>query len=262
MKRSDIMQLNRVAIKRKAQELIYISKPLPIYAGLIMLVLGIVISTLSTRIMGLNISPSDMEQYLKYVQDGNFEFALRLLDTFKPTPAAIAIDAALQIISSVVNFGFVIFLMNIVRNTAPCLGNLLDGFGKFFKIVWLNILISVFILFWTMLFIIPGFIAIYRYRMAIYIMIDNPNMSAMECIRESSRMMKGHKAELLMFDLSFFGWYLLAIIPYLGYLVQVWTIPYIELSHAVYYEALKNCPTDAVFTEITDSGSNSSSSEL
>lgn len=256
------MQINRVAIKRKSQELIHIHKPLPIYAGLIMLVLGILTSYLSARMVGMNITPAEMERYFKYVQEGNFEFAVRLLENFQPSPAATAINAALQIITSVISFGFVMFLMNIVRNTAPCLGNLLDGFGMFFKIVWLNILIYVFTTLWFTLFIIPGFIAMYRYRMAVYIMIDNPDMSALECIRESKRMMKNHKAELFVFDLSFFGWLLLASIPYLGYLVQVWTIPYMNLSYAVYYEALKNCPADAVFTEIPQSEDNSSNSEL
>ena len=256
------MQINRVAIKRKSQELIRVHKPLPIYAGLIMLALGIVTSFLSARMVGLNLSTTEIEQYLKYVQEGNLEFAIRLLDSFKPTPAATAINAALQIITAVVNFGFIIFLMNIVRNTAPCLGNLLDGFGMFFKVVWLNILMYIFITLWTMLLIIPGFIAAYRYRMAIYILLDNPKMSAMACLRESSRMMKGHKAEMFVFDLSFFGWYFLSAIPYLGYLVQVWTIPYINLCYAVYYEALKNCPTDAQFTELPESSDNSTPPEL
>ncbi len=256
------MLLNRVAIKHKAQELIRISMPLPIYAGIIMLILGLITSFLSARLTGLSLSPAEFEQYLKYVQEGNFEFAFRILQRFDPSPSETIIDTALQIITSVVNFGFIIFLMNIVRNTAPCLGNLLDGFGMFFKVIWLNILVFVFTFIGFMFFIIPGFIAIYRYRMAVFIMIDNPNMSAFECIRESSRMMKGHKSELFIFDLSFIGWTLLASIPYLGYLVQIWTIPYINLCFAVYYEALKNCPTDAVYRELPKSDNDSTPPEF
>lgn len=50
--------------------------------------------------------------------------------------------------------------------------------------------------------------------------------------------MKGHKMELFILDLSFIGWTLLASIPYVGYIIQIWTVPYIDLSYALYYEKL------------------------
>ena len=250
------MQLNRTAVKRKSQELVKVSAPKTLYAGLIILALGMLISFLSARMMGINVSDSDLLQYAKYIQDGNTEYALQVLESVQPPASAVIINIALQIISSVVSVGFVIFLMNVIRNSGACLGNLLDGFGIFFRILWLDILQSLFIFLWSMLFVVPGIIAAYRYRMAVYIMIDNPDMSAMNCIRESKKMMKNHKAELFMFDLSFFGWYLLASIPYLGYVVQVWTIPYINMSFALYYEALKNMPIDAQYSEIPGDSNN------
>ena len=51
-------------------------------------------------------------------------------------------------------------------------------------------------------------------------------------------MMAGHKGELFVMDLSFIGWNILSSIPYVGYLVQIWAMPYINLSYALYYEAL------------------------
>ena len=74
--------------------------------------------------------------------------------------------------------------------------------------------------------------------MALYLIIEHPEMSVLECIRESSRMMKGHKAELFIMDLSFIGWYLLMGLPYVGYAAQIWVMPYYEITNALYYRYL------------------------
>lgn len=42
-------------------------------------------------------------------------------------------------------------------------------------------------------------------------MAENPNISANEAISLSRRMMKGHKWECFVAQLSFLGWYLLSI---------------------------------------------------
>ena len=109
----------------------------------------------------------------------------------------------------------------------------------FGRIILLNILTNLFVMLWSLLFVIPGLIAIYRYRMALYLLLDHPEMSVMQCIRQSKQMMKGHKGELFVMDLSFLGWAILATIPVIGYAVQVWTTPYISMSYVLYYEALR-----------------------
>ena len=48
--------------------------------------------------------------------------------------------------------------------------------------------------------------------------------------------MKGHKWELFVLDLSFIGWNLLAMLPVIGYAVQIWSMPYINLTYALYFE--------------------------
>ena len=88
---------------------------------------------------------------------------------------------------------------------------------------------------WSMLFVIPGIVASYRYRQALYLLLDHPEMGIMECIRESKRLMRGHKAELFVLDLSFIGWALLSIIPF----VSVYTLPYTESTYALYYDQLR-----------------------
>ena len=232
------MTLDRRALKLRAKETIKNSKPSVITVGLVYLLLGIIINMLSARLMGLNISQSEITSYMNYAMDGNYEAAVDLMSKMTPPGGAHVIDLLLTILRTVVQAGFIIFLLNTIRAAEPCMGNLLDGFGFFWKIILLNFLMALFTILWSMLLFFPGIIALYRYSQAIYILVDDPTKSPLQCLRESSAMMRGHKMELFSLQMSFFGWYLLAFLPTLGYAVQVWSVPYMSMSYALYYEHL------------------------
>jgi uncharacterized membrane protein len=68
-------------------------------------------------------------------------------------------------------------------------------------------------------------------------MHDNPDLGYDKAITRSSEMMRGHKMQLFMLDLSFIGWFFLAIIPFgLGLFAF---IPYFLTARATFYENLK-----------------------
>lgn len=78
----------------------------------------------------------------------------------------------------------------------------------------------------------------YRYRFVYYIMIDNPNMSFFECIKESAKQTKGIKFDLFLTDLSFIGWGILAVLTFfIGFL---WLTPYKETTVASIYNELNS----------------------
>ena len=232
------MPLDRSALKSRAREVIATSNPRVITVGLVYLLLGVVLSTLAARVMSVNISESEAMNYLNYAMNGNYEYALRYAETMTPPPAAYAINVLLMYISAIITAGFTIFLLNTLRNRQPCFANLLDGFGFWWKLLILHLLQSLIIGLLSLLLMIPGLIAHYRYSQALYILIDDPSKSPVQCLRESGTMMKGHKKELFILDVSFIGWYLLGMIPYAGYAVQVWSVPYIEMTKALFYETL------------------------
>ena len=107
------------------------------------------------------------------------------------------------------------------------------------RLLWLLILEALFVMLWSCLFVVPGIVAAYRYSLAVYIMIDHPELSAMDCIRESKRMTYGYKAQLFKLDLSFILWLLLSSLPVVGYAVQVILTPYMETSKVLYYEQIR-----------------------
>ena len=228
------MELNRPLLKQQARGLIQTAQPSVLFTSAVYVALSAVVSFLSARLVG--ISYATLERYMNFVQQGKIEHALSVLSSSMPSTPAWLINAALELVMAIVGVGFTLFILNTVRGVGAATGNLLDGFGFFWKILLLNIVRSVLVFLWSLLLIVPGIIAVYRYSMSTYVLLDHPEYGIMDCIRESKALTAGRKAELFKLDLSFFGWLLLSSLPYVGYLVSVWVTPYYTLTHAMYYE--------------------------
>lgn len=116
----------------------------------------------------------------------------------------------------------------------PAFRNLFDGFkenlGENFL---LGLLKNIFIFLWSLLFIIPGIVKAYSYSMAEYLMVRNRNLTAMEALSESRRLMKGNKMRLFGLKLSFIGWILLTIVT-LG-IAAVYVVPYMNSAVVEFY---------------------------
>ncbi len=102
---------------------------------------------------------------------------------------------------------------------------------------WAYFLMEIKIMLWTFLFIIPGIIKAFAYALTPYLLVDCPDLSALQCIKLSNEMMKGHKFDLFYLYLSFIGWILLAILT-LG-IGMLWLIPYMQTSTASFYLDVK-----------------------
>lgn len=88
------------------------------------------------------------------------------------------------------------------------------------------------------LLIIPGIIAAYAYSQTWYILIDKKDISALDAIEESKKIMMGHKWRLFLLSLSFIGWLLLTILTlFVGYL---WLNPYMGVAFAKFYDSIKH----------------------
>ena len=232
------MYTDRSLLKRSAKTIIKTAKPSMITAAVIFLVVYLLLSTLSSAVLGVNVDYNDLQQYMHYYMNGDFESVLRISERMMPPNTAYLLNALISVVTYLFTAGFLIFIFNTVKKLGAVYGNLLDGFGLAGKLILLALLQGLFIFLWSLLLIIPGIIAAYRYRMARYLLLDDPSRGASECIRMSKQMMKGHKWELFELDLSFIGWYLLTAIPYVGYAVMIWTQPYINTTYVLYYMAL------------------------
>ena len=118
-----------------------------------------------------------------------------------------------SLVSLVLFSGFALYCMAVRRGERAEYLTLFDGFSFVGKIIALNVIMYAFIMLWSMLFVIPGIIASYRYRFALFNLYENPGISVMEALNMSKRQTYGYKTQLLMLDLSYVGWTILSSIP-------------------------------------------------
>ena len=78
----------------------------------------------------------------------------------------------------------------------------------------------------------------YSYYLVPYIVAENPDMTARQAITLSRRMMKGHKWECFVFEVTFIGWEILGILT-MGIFNVFFTNPYKTAAFTQYYAALR-----------------------
>ena len=144
---------------------------------------------------------------------------------------------AMNIFLNLVTCGWQLYALRTSREEETgSVETLFACFQQFWRFLSAVLLMGLFTALWTMLFIIPGIIAAYSYSQTIYIMLDHPEISAMEAIAASKQMMRGHKAEYFVLELSFVGWALLSGFT-MGILL-IWLVPYMHVSKANFYNAV------------------------
>ena len=118
-----------------------------------------------------------------------------------------------SLLNVILGAGFAMYCMAIRRSERAEYITLFDGFSFVGKLIGLTIVTALFIWLWSMLFIIPGIIAAYRYRFAPYNLYENPGIGVMEALEMSKRQTMGYKGQIFALDLSYIGWTLLASLP-------------------------------------------------
>lgn len=137
------------------------------------------------------------------------------------------------VLSSVVSVGYARFNLNLVDRQDGTFENLFGYFSWWKTAAITNLLQSIYVILWSLLFIIPGIMAGYSYAMTKYILAENPEISASEAIRKSKEMMRGNRWRLFCLELSFIGWAILSSFT-LG-IGNLWLNPYREAAIAAFY---------------------------
>jgi len=141
------------------------------------------------------------------------------------------------IIGGVIRQGYCLYLLKQHDGENAEVNDLFSQFHRFGDGFCLALLQGLYIALWSLLFIIPGIIAGYRYAMAPFVLLENPDMTASEAIEASKQMMQGHKTELFLLDLSFIGWDLLCVFT-LG-IGHLWLNPYRNAAYAAFFRSFR-----------------------
>ena len=147
------------------------------------------------------------------------------------------------IISAPFNLGMAIFFLNIVRGKEVRIEQIFDGFKNFIPSLVVTLLMAIVVGFGFLLLIIPGIILALGLSMAYYILADNPQMGAVDVMKASWEMMKGHKMDYLIYGL------LCIVFSVLGLLVFIvgifYVLPILYAASAIFYEKIREEQTPA-----------------
>ncbi|MCL2227562.1 MAG: DUF975 family protein [Oscillospiraceae bacterium] len=229
-------------LKAGARSLLRENAPKVFFASLLFVVLVSIITELQFRLPG---TQAAYASYIEQISAGT-PHSLGLLISFL-NPIGTAFVVLLWLFRRIVGFGLMSYCINLVRIRRSSALDILDGFLFLVKIASILLISSALTLLWSALLVIPGVIASYRYRQAYYILLDDPQKSAMQCIRESKSLMRGNKLDLFLIDFSFVGWSLLSASVTLLTLLfspislpvaSIFVSPYMGLAHAAYYDTI------------------------
>ena len=181
-------------------------------------------------------------------------------------------DVLILLINGVLNAGFLLYCLRVRRGEALPYDSLFDAFPFAGKVVLLDVLMWSLIGLGFSLFIVPGWIMLFSYSMAMFHLVDEPEMSVLEALRRSRAEMRGHKWQLFGVFVSF--WPLLLgefaalfvsqtllgralpdtlagdllyvlLSSLLLALVEIFLTPYLRLTQAGFYEQVKQPAPEA-----------------
>lgn len=116
------------------------------------------------------------------------------------------------------------------------IGDAFIGFKQFGRAFACGFFVTLFVLLWSLLLVIPGIIKAFSYLLTPYLVLEHPDWTVMEAIDESRRLMDGNKWRAFLFGLSFIGWWLLGILTF-G-ILYFWLIPYQSIAMGAFYRAV------------------------
>ena len=185
---------------------------------------------------------------------------------------AIAVAVLLQLVGQLLLTGYARIALQIHRKEPFSIGTLLDGFQIPMRVIALDVLRTLLLVAWSYAFTLPlsfllalpistftanlsteslmelysiiilaltvliMLLVSYRYRGALFLLLDHPELSPWQCLRTASAMTRGHRMELFLLDLSLLPWMLLCGLT--AGILLIWKMPYFAAVYAGAYEAL------------------------
>jgi uncharacterized membrane protein len=144
------------------------------------------------------------------------------------------------LLSAPLALGISAFFLKLVRGEEVRIEQIFDGFKHYVPSLILTILLTFAIGIGLVFLIVPGIIIALGFSMAYFIMVDNPQMDAVSCMKASWEMMKGYKADYFVYCLLCIGLFILGLLAL--FVGVFYVLPIIYAASALFYEkiAVKN----------------------
>lgn len=140
------------------------------------------------------------------------------------------------LISGPMALGVAYYSLGISRGEHPDWKVIFDGFKRFIPSFLTYIYMTLLVILWSLLLIIPGILKSLSYSQTFFILADNPLIGVKDAVKKSEELMKGYRWKYVCLNLRFFGWMILSVFTLgIGFL---WLIPYMQVSYAKFYDEL------------------------
>lgn len=134
--------------------------------------------------------------------------------------------------------GWALYGLKLARGDSPDIQDMFSGFNEYGKSLGAYLLITIYVLLWSLLLIVPGIMALYSYAMTYFIMADNPDIKVNDAIQTSRHLMYGKRWKYFCLSMRYFGWMVLVTLTFgIG---MIWLWPYMQTAFAEFYEDIQN----------------------
>lgn len=249
--------MNRKALKSTAKTQVSAAGSSPKIITLIFLLSIAVLLALNVAVSQFTGGESQRHYLSDAISAGATNYILRF-----------GVSLALQFVSVLLMAGYTQMALLLRRGETPAADVLLSGFRTAGRVILLDMLITLRVLLWSYVFCMPAayllvlsmleeislnqnavlaavyiyllivmFLASYRYRMAFFILMDHPELSASQALKQAISLNRGHRKELFVMDLSFLPWILLSLLT--AGILFIWKLPYMVTTYANFYDVLE-----------------------
>ncbi len=230
------MRADQTQLKTRARTVIFDKKNRAVLVSSVMFLLWFAMSWLETNLSGYY-------EWFKSYYDMLYAYNVRGGEWASiPWPEVKAASVVLCVLmfsmQAVLRAGYVSWCMTASRGRDPVIKDIFNGFTSFGRVLLLTILRGLLIYIGLALLVVPGLLVLYRYRLSFFVLFDRPELSAVQCMRESAKLTRGHRLEMFMLDTSFLGWWLMGsvISSFTIPVMDIWLRPYYGLTYAYFYD--------------------------
>ena len=131
--------------------------------------------------------------------------------------------------------GVMLFFLRMVRQESPRVEDIFEPFRQYGRMLWGYFRVLIFVFLHFLLLIIPGYVAVLRYSMTYYVMLDDPTCSVKDAMIMSREIMYGYKWRFFCYMLLLFLIGIPVGILTLG-LGFLWYGPFVQAFCARFYD--------------------------
>ncbi len=154
------------------------------------------------------------------------------------------VSIASAVVSMIVSLGSIYIVLALVDGKKVSISEILSRADLFWKYLWASIMYVLAIGIGFILLIVPGVYMALKYGLYRYVIVDRPELSAMDALKESARLTDGIKWDLFVFSLALAG------INILGFLALgiglLYTIPVSAMAYVALYRSLTRIASGSI----------------